>query len=378
MKITRRPINASAQVAIPAPFDEYYTIMPDNVYEELTGTPAKPSPCEEANYGMKHIYYLTALPEWKVELDDIGLREVELVREGNDILVCFNVRDRVFRVDPADLPGRSVDDELEDAFGDDPVAGIATMFGIDYETGELIFDWYFNKGIAQQYDSVRDLLDFVNEDIYSMLDEYGDEDNWTTARVKAYCSQVSQIPHCYETMICSPLKTQLTAVIDLADSTSCDNSNDYTKNTCRNVVTISEILYGTGKTPVSAVTTAVKDSAAIREYCLQDALDCSDNSGYCLRDWKKSKTYSISYYNSINGQRYSGVTPSTYTTDSLPMTNQRPTDPDAQAGCTFEGWCSDGEYNSDKTCGATPSSTISLPKSATGNMAYYAIWDCED
>jgi hypothetical protein len=224
-------------------------------------------------------------------------------------------------------------------------------------------------------------IDNFNEcisEIWDCYDEYGDEDNWTTARVKAYCSQVSQIPHCYETMICSPLKTQLTAVIDLADSTSCDNSNDYTKNTCRNVVTISEILYGTGKTPVSAVTTAVKDSAAIREYCLQDALDCSDNSGYCLRDWKKSKTYSISYYNSINGQRYSGVTPSTYTTDSLPMTNQRPTDPDEQPGCTFEGWCSDGEYNSDKTCGATPSSTISLPKSATGNMAYYAIWDCED
>lgn len=235
---------------------------------------------------------------------------------------------------------------------------------------------------AKTFADASAAIDNFNEcisEIWDCYGEYGDEENWTTARIKAYCSQVSQVPHCYETMICSPLKSQLTAVIDLPDSTSCDNSNDYNENTCRNVVTISEILYGTGKTPVGAVTTAVKDSAAIREYCLQDALDCSDNNDYCLRDWKKSKTYSISYYNSVNGQRYSEVTPSTYTTDSLPMVNQRPSDPDTQTGCTFKGWCSEGEYNSgEKTCGATPSPTISLQKSATGNVAYYAIWNCED
>ncbi len=149
-------------------------------------------------------------------------------------------------------------------------------------------------------------IDNFNEcisEIWDCYDEYEDEDKWTTARIKAYCSQVSQVPHCYETMICSPLQTQLVAVVDKADSNSCIYSNDYSENTCRNVVTISEILYGTGQTADDSLDNwnsvgklSVK-SAAVREQCLERALGCAENSTdtettYCLRTWKKGDTNS--------------------------------------------------------------------------------------
>ena len=132
-------------------------------------------------------------------------------------------------------------------------------------------------------------------EIWDCYEEYSDEENWTTARIKAYCSQTSQVPHCYDTMICAPLKTQYIAVVDKPDVSQCkmvENEGDiydYRKDTCRNVVTISEILYGTGTDAVTAGETS-GNSAAIREACLQEALGCgtdgNDNSG-CLRNWKK-------------------------------------------------------------------------------------------
>lgn len=152
---------------------------------------------------------------------------------------------------------------------------------------------------AQTLADATAAIDNFNEcisEIWDCYDEYSDEDSrWTTARIKAYCSQVSQVPHCYETMICSPLQSQLTAVIDLPDSSECNNSDDYTKNTCRNVVTISEILYGTGTDALLNVTTKSEDSAGIRAYCLEKVLGCSDtdtdqNDGECLREWKKTST----------------------------------------------------------------------------------------
>lgn len=183
MTITRRPVTASAQIAIPSPFDEYYRIMPDKVFESLVGLPARPSACEEANYGMKHIYYLTALPEYVDELDEIGLANVELVKDGNDLRVCYNIGNRVFEVHPTDLPGRSVSDELEDAFGDDPVAGIATMFSIPYEDAETIFDWYDAEGSTEDFDNVRDFLNYVNDDIWDMLDAADDQEFANKIRV---------------------------------------------------------------------------------------------------------------------------------------------------------------------------------------------------
>ena len=140
-------------------------------------------------------------------------------------------------------------------------------------------------------------IDNFNEcisEIWDCYEDYADEDKWTTARIKAYCSQVSQVPHCYETMICSPLQTQYIAVVDKPDSTNCkmvENGQmyDYRNDTCRNVVTISEILYGTGisTTPTSMTS---GNSAAIREACLKQALNCGAdtlNEGGCIRNWKK-------------------------------------------------------------------------------------------
>ena len=139
-------------------------------------------------------------------------------------------------------------------------------------------------------------IDNFNEcvsEIWDCYEEYADEDKWTTARIKAYCSQISQVPHCYEPMICAPLKTQYVAVIDKPDVTSCkvvENGEiyDYRKDTCRNVVTISEILYGTGAT-ASTTSSTSGNSAAIREACLQEALACTseDEDVGCLRKWKK-------------------------------------------------------------------------------------------
>ena len=166
--------------------------------------------------------------------------------------------------------------------------------------------------LADATAAIENFNECISE-IWDCYENYEDEDKWTTARIKAYCSQVSQVPHCYETMICSPLQTQMTGVIDLPDNEKCVYSTDYSQNTCRNVVTLSEILYGTsqeislnetesdilfngldGKASVSNVRSAV-----IRAQCLNRALNCNyqktnstaneygADEGYCLRTWKK-------------------------------------------------------------------------------------------
>ena len=148
------------------------------------------------------------------------------------------------------------------------------------------------RQFAEATTAMNNFNECISE-IWDCYTDYADDDtNWTTARIKSYCSQVSQVPHCYETMICSPLQTQLTAVIDLPDDEGCDNSNDYTQNTCRNVVTISEILYGTGADAAVGNLIYAKNSAAIREACLQKTLvgdgeTCDTSNDECLRGWKK-------------------------------------------------------------------------------------------
>jgi uncharacterized repeat protein (TIGR02543 family) len=228
-------------------------------------------------------------------------------------------------------------------------------------------------------------IDNFNEcisEIWDCYEEYDGEDKWTTARIKAYCSQVSQVPHCYETMICSPLQTQLAAVIDEPDSTSCHFSTDYAENTCRNVVSISEILYGTGVNPTqdikamlrgnAAVSSSVS-SAAVREACLRTALNCGEDSNQgCLRGWSKSKTYSISYFDGMTGEEYTDVWPEAYYTSDLPMTIEPV--PEDKNGYVFKGWCAKDKY-SDGGCSETPvRKKIALEEGAEGNKEYYAIW----
>lgn len=152
----------------------------------------------------------------------------------------------------------------------------------------------------QVYADATAAVDNFNQcisEIWDCYEEYQDEDSrWTTARIKAYCTQVSQVPHCYETMICSPLQSPLVAVVDKEDQKDCDYTNNFKTNTCRNVVSISEILYGTGATSadVSAVPSplvfgASYGSSAIREKCLQDIVGTATDED-SLRGWKKIKT----------------------------------------------------------------------------------------
>ena len=139
-------------------------------------------------------------------------------------------------------------------------------------------------------------------EIWDCYNENVDEENWSTARIKTYCAQVANVPHCYEPMIC-PGKVQFRKVIDVADSNNCKFSVNRDENTCRNVVTLNEILYGATGTNgyVSSsnideiLTGAITSrSSEIREACLLQALGCgntndeNDASQGCLRDFKKS------------------------------------------------------------------------------------------
>ena len=84
-------------------------------------------------------------------------------------------------------------------------------------------------------------------------------------------------------MICTPSTSPFKAVIDKADSDKCNNSADYVTNTCRNIITLNEILNGTGATDVAVVDVRTStDSAAIREKCLMDS-GVDD-----LRNWLKN------------------------------------------------------------------------------------------
>ena len=151
-----------------------------------------------------------------------------------------------------------------------------------------------------------------NECISELWDCYQTQEaatNWPGARIKTYCAQISNVPHCYQDMICNPSDAQFRAIIDVADSQNCTwNASDYTKNTCRNVVTLNEILNGTGanlgrtassnnssttsaSTVSEASTSDDYDSAAIRERCLQAALGCQqDSDGDCIRNWSPQRT----------------------------------------------------------------------------------------
>ena len=107
---------------------------------------------------------------------------------------------------------------------------------------------------------------------------------------------MANIPHCYEEMICMPTGAQFMAVIDDADSESCDASQDYNQNSCRNVVTLNEILNGAYTETLKDYTPVYgksgQDSVKMREYCLRNAMgiDMADVNGsddkWTIRNWK--------------------------------------------------------------------------------------------
>ena len=138
-------------------------------------------------------------------------------------------------------------------------------------------------------------------EIYECYEETADsEENWPTSRIKTYCAQVANVPHCYEEMICSPTGAQFMAVIDKEDSNSCKNSQDYTTNTCRNVVTLNEILNGAFSGTLSDDDVKWSDeekgeSVKIREVCLRNAMGIdlseeTDDENWSIRNWTKDKS----------------------------------------------------------------------------------------
>lgn len=115
--------------------------------------------------------------------------------------------------------------------------------------------------------------------------------SWPTARIRTYCAQIANVPHCYETMICNPSNAQFKAVIDKADNDKCKNTADYTTNTCRNIVTLNDILNGTGADAAAECAISDKEecnSRAMRQQCLLDAIGTDGTAGKnVLQTWTK-------------------------------------------------------------------------------------------
>lgn len=134
----------------------------------------------------------------------------------------------------------------------------------------------------------------------AQLDSHGPGNSsvWTASRIRTYCAQVANVPSCYEEMICTPSASQFKAVIEVADNDNCFSSQDYSTNTCRNIVTLNEIINGTGATKdhiediddkVSAGTlynnNSRVNSAALREYCLRNAIGLDEDGEVAIRTW---------------------------------------------------------------------------------------------
>ncbi|MDR1207323.1 MAG: hypothetical protein LBK26_02835 [Rickettsiales bacterium] len=104
--------------------------------------------------------------------------------------------------------------------------------------------------------------------------------NWSTARIKTYCQLSSNVPSCYDQMICMSPQSQLQAVVDAPDKTDCLNSSDVKTNNCRNIVTLTEILNPVVGSNAGGNQNA--NSAWLREQCLQKLSIDS------VRNWKKT------------------------------------------------------------------------------------------
>ena len=216
---------STSAIKIPAPFDKYYTIISDEEVENLTGEPAELSPCEECEgYGVIHLGYAQAKPEYMDYLSDMGIADVELLEAYGDVYLGYCVHDRIYPVELSDMPdidgvediSSSTDiygdddyDEEEDAFGDDPVAGIGAMFSISYDDAERIFDWYDAEGITADFDKVRDFLDYIEDDIDNFIAFADDADPEFASRLRSKIGG-SNIESCNQVPIESAVDTGLT------------------------------------------------------------------------------------------------------------------------------------------------------------------------
>ncbi|MCL2538349.1 MAG: hypothetical protein FWE52_02655 [Alphaproteobacteria bacterium] len=112
---------------------------------------------------------------------------------------------------------------------------------------------------------------------------------WTPSRIRTYCVQMMNAPACYQPMICNPSAAQFRKVIDVQDSTSCNNIQERNTNTCRNVVTLQEILSGvTGAGNIAGFAPsygANMDSAKLREFCISQAIGTDHSIRTFGTDW---------------------------------------------------------------------------------------------
>ncbi len=146
------------------------------------------------------------------------------------------------------------------------------------------------------YDTAIAAIDNYNECVAEIFDCYEaneDTEGWSTSRVKTYCMQMSNAPSCYETMICKSTRSPFYGVVDKMEATDCVNSQEYETNTCRNVVTLNEILNGVDGTTITdwdafipGLTTT--NSADIRESCLRETLGVETLNDPSIRSWEKT------------------------------------------------------------------------------------------
>ena len=183
------------------------------------------------------------------------------------------------------------------------------------------------------------------DELYDCYTIYSTE-GWTTARVKTYCAQKSQVPSCYEPMVCSPSHLALKAVIDKADNPdkngTCFFAQDFRDNTCRNVVTISEILYGANSNRQTlAEYSNLKynqdyDSTQLRESCLQESGVTS------IRNWSVSA-----------GVTYECTEAELYAVDENAATGHKYTQDILEDGCPYIDTCNSGYIKANGRCAAT-------------------------
>lgn len=119
MKITHRSITAAtASAKIPSPLDQYYRIISDAEFTEMTGEEDTSSIVEDIpGYEVEHIAWVAPKPEYDEALSDAGLGIMELVKEGNRIFIGYVVHDRIYSVDEDevfDIVNDGIEDEEEE------------------------------------------------------------------------------------------------------------------------------------------------------------------------------------------------------------------------------------------------------------------------
>ncbi len=148
-------------------------------------------------------------------------------------------------------------------------------------------DFYTEEqnAIASEYASA---ISNFNECLSELYDCYtlqaSSNASWTDSRIRTYCQLSSNAPHCYETMVCGTPGnvSTLQAVIDKADSNDCKDTNDFTTNTCRNIVTMAEILSNSYASGYNKDVDITGKSVFYREQCLQ-AIDIDS-----VRTWGRN------------------------------------------------------------------------------------------